>query len=116
MHGFRIGGEVNLNIAISACLGAAIALGVSGLTSAYISESAERKKALAELEKSMVADLGESVQGVALEWLEVAAQKVENHQVDAGFYNLMHMKMNVLGDPVLEQPEFVALRNRLTGD
>ena len=52
----------------------------------------------------------------ALEWLEVAAEKVENHQVDVGFYNLMEIKMNVQGDPVLEQPEFVALRNRLTGD
>ena len=52
----------------------------------------------------------------ALEWLQVAADKVENHEVDAGFFNLMHMKANTLDDPVLEQAEFVALRNRLTGD
>ena len=52
----------------------------------------------------------------ALEWLEVAATKAENHQVDPSFYSLMEIKMNVQGDPVLEQPEFVALRNRLTGD
>jgi TolB-like protein len=52
----------------------------------------------------------------ALEWLEVAAIKAENHQVEPSFNNLMEIKMNVQGDPVLEQPEFVALRNRLTGD
>jgi predicted membrane protein (TIGR00267 family) len=59
--GFRLGGEVDLGVVIGACLGAAVALGVSGVTSAYLSEAAERRRSLAELEGAMVADLSESV-------------------------------------------------------
>jgi predicted membrane protein (TIGR00267 family) len=59
--GFRLGGEVELGVIIGACLGAAVALGVSGVTSAYLSEAAERRRSLAELEEAMVADLSESV-------------------------------------------------------
>jgi predicted membrane protein (TIGR00267 family) len=61
LTGFRLGGDVDLEVIIGACLGAAVALGVSGLTSAYLSEAAERKRALAELEESMLADLSNSV-------------------------------------------------------
>lgn len=57
LTGFRLGGEVPLGTVVAACLGASIALGVSGLTSAYLSESAERRRALAKLEAAMVADL-----------------------------------------------------------
>ncbi len=49
----------------------------------------------------------------ALEWLEVAVEKIENHEADPGFYNLMLMKMNVMGDPILDQLEFVEVRSRL---
>ena len=52
-------------MAISVCLGAAIALGMSGLTSAYISETAERKLELERLEDAMIVDLGESAHGKA---------------------------------------------------
>lgn len=57
LTGFRLGGEVALDIVLGACVGAAVALGVSGLTSAYLSESAERQRALAELEAAMITDL-----------------------------------------------------------
>ena len=50
---------------ISACLGAAIALCISGLTSAYISESEERKKELLELEGALVANLSDTEYGKA---------------------------------------------------
>jgi predicted membrane protein (TIGR00267 family) len=43
----------------------AIALSVSGLSSAYISESAERKRALGTLEQAMISDLNESAHGDA---------------------------------------------------
>lgn len=59
--GFRLGGDVDLEVVISACLGAAVALGVSGVTSAYLSEAAERRRSLAELEQAMVTDLSNSV-------------------------------------------------------
>ncbi len=63
--GFRVGGQADISVVISACLGAAVALGVSGVTSAYISESAERQKALRDLEQAMAADLGHTAHGMA---------------------------------------------------
>ncbi len=54
-----------LSLIINACLGAAIALGVSGVSSAYVSESAERKRALGKLEDAMISDLQESAHGEA---------------------------------------------------
>ena len=63
MIGFYIGGAVALDVVISASLGAAVALGVSGVTSAYLSESAERRQALAELEAAMITDLSATAEG-----------------------------------------------------
>jgi predicted membrane protein (TIGR00267 family) len=63
--GFYTGGDVPLVVAISACLGAAIALGISGFTSALLSETEERKKELRELEESLVAPLEGSDYGKA---------------------------------------------------
>jgi len=45
MVGFASSDNVDISIAITACLGAAIALFMSGISSAYLSETAERKKA-----------------------------------------------------------------------
>lgn len=67
--GFLVGPPVSLSATISACLGAAIALGVSGVSSAYVSESAERRHALDELQRAMIADLGESFHGDAARWV-----------------------------------------------
>lgn len=69
LTGFYISGTTNLSVAISACLGAAVALFISGLSSAYLSEKAERKKELRELEKALVHDLGESDYGQASRYL-----------------------------------------------
>ncbi len=63
--GFRVSGETNISVVISACLGAAIALGASGVTSAYISESAEKQRELRELEEAMVSDLTTTAHGMA---------------------------------------------------
>ena len=52
-------------MAISVCLGAAIALGMSDLTSAYISETDERKLELKRLEDAIMVDLGKSAHGKA---------------------------------------------------
>lgn len=65
LSGFYVSGQVVLPVTISVCLGAAIALGMSGLTSAYISEAAEKKRELKKLEQAMIADLGESAYGKA---------------------------------------------------
>ncbi len=55
--GFYLSGSSELNVIIGACLGATIALGISGVSSAYLSETAERQRSLAELEEAMVTDL-----------------------------------------------------------
>lgn len=67
--GFLISEPANNTIIFNACLGAAIALGVSGISSAYISESAERKHALGKLEQAMAIDLRNSAHGNAARWV-----------------------------------------------
>jgi predicted membrane protein (TIGR00267 family) len=64
--GFLVSSHTDLKVIINACLGATIALSISGLSSAYISESAERQNALAELENAMISDLQESAHGHAV--------------------------------------------------
>jgi predicted membrane protein (TIGR00267 family) len=63
--GFVFSGPVESSVIISACLGAAIALAMSGMSSAYISEYAERQHALEILEDAMISDLHNSAQGDA---------------------------------------------------
>lgn len=60
LMGFRVSGSSSLEIMISACIGAAVALFMSGLTSAYISEVAEKERELRDLEKSMLTSLNDS--------------------------------------------------------
>ncbi|MDH5327117.1 MAG: hypothetical protein OEZ68_06075 [Gammaproteobacteria bacterium] len=70
--GFYVGKGVNLNIVIPACVGAAIALAMSGITSAYLSEKAERQKDLKSLQDAMVAnDLSGSDHIKATRWVPV---------------------------------------------
>lgn len=69
--GFYTTGDVPTQTAITACMGTAIALCISGLTSAYISESEERKKELVELERALVADLGDTAFGKASQWAPI---------------------------------------------
>jgi len=63
--GFLVSTPTELTIIINACLGAAIALGMSGVSSAYISESAEQRHALGKLEDAMIHDLQKSEHGEA---------------------------------------------------
>jgi predicted membrane protein (TIGR00267 family) len=65
LTGFYLSGSGELNVIIGACLGAAVALGVSGLTSAYMSEVAERRRSFAELQQAMVSDLSDSTHASA---------------------------------------------------
>jgi len=67
--GFMVSDSPPVAIVISACLGAAIALAVSGVSSAYVSESAERRRALEQLQDAMAVDLGESFHGEAARWV-----------------------------------------------
>ena len=67
--GFLISSPADLSIVINACLGAAIALGMSGVSSAYISETAERRRELLQLEDAMVRDLQQTAHGMAARWV-----------------------------------------------
>lgn len=69
--GFMISASNDLTVIINTCLGAAIALGMSGLSSAYISEVAERKRELAKLEGAMMTDLRETTHGEAARWVPI---------------------------------------------
>jgi predicted membrane protein (TIGR00267 family) len=60
LMGFYVSDAVDLNTAVTACLGAAIALGMSGFSSAYLSEAAERRQEFQRLQKAMISDLSGS--------------------------------------------------------
>lgn len=68
LGGFYMGNISNRHTILSACFGAAIALFMSGLSAATISESAERRKALTDIEQAMVKDLKDTEHGVAARW------------------------------------------------
>jgi hypothetical protein len=48
--------------------------------------------------------------------LQAAITKIQHYQSDEDFWNLMNLRMNVTADPLLEEPQFVDLRNRLRGN
>lgn len=67
--GFMVSSSSELEVIINACVAAAIALGMSGISSAWVSEVAERKRELRKLEEAMLADLGHSAHGQAARWI-----------------------------------------------
>ena len=67
--GFLFSAPDDLDVVGSACLAAAIALGMSGISSAYVSEVAERKHQLEKLESAMIADLSNTRHGEAARWI-----------------------------------------------
>jgi TolB-like protein/Flp pilus assembly protein TadD len=52
----------------------------------------------------------------ALEWLEVVADKAQNHVIDEATLNVLHLKMNYMNDPVLREPRFVEVFSRIHGE
>jgi TolB-like protein len=49
------------------------------------------------------------------EQLEIVLGKIEREEPDAGFFELINVRNNAYGNPLLEEPEFRALRDRLAG-
>ena len=52
----------------------------------------------------------------ALESLYEAVERIEANKPDLSTFVLQRLKQNIFRDPVLEQPEFVEVRNRIRGD
>jgi predicted membrane protein (TIGR00267 family) len=71
MAGFYTSDKADPVVALSASLGAAVALFMSGISSAYLSEAAERKKELDELEQALLKDLKQSDYGEASRYLPI---------------------------------------------
>ena len=69
ISGFRLAGTEDLQVMIGGCVGAAVALAISGITSAYLSEAAERRRSLAKLEEAMLHDLSGSHHASAARFL-----------------------------------------------
>ncbi len=67
--GFYVSENVELTVVITSCLAAALALGMSGTSSAYISEAAERRRNLVQLEEAMVTSLEDSHHAKAVIWI-----------------------------------------------
>lgn len=69
--GFRFGGMIEIEVAITACVGAAIALGMSGFSSAWLSEAAERRREFRRLQKAMVVDISGTAHHDAARWVPI---------------------------------------------
>lgn len=69
LMGFYFSAGADLDVAVTACLGGAIALGMSGFSSAYLSEAAERRREFHKLQKAMVTDLSGSAHQEASRWV-----------------------------------------------
>jgi len=69
--GFRTLDHASVEVALVACLGTAVALGVSGVSSAYISEAAERRRELGKLRAAMLDDLEDSTHEQAARWVPI---------------------------------------------
>jgi len=65
------------NIIVMAGLGACLAMGVSGLFGAYLTEKAERRRQLRTLEQSMLSDLEDSLHQDASEFVPAFAAVVD---------------------------------------
>jgi predicted membrane protein (TIGR00267 family) len=74
--GFMLSIEIQVSSVINVCLGAAIALSVSGVSSAYVSERAERKLLLRKLEDAMLTDLSNSAHARAAKLIPVVVALV----------------------------------------
>lgn len=74
--GFRTAGDVPVTVALTGCMGAAVALTVSGISSAYVSERGERQRELADLQEAMLDSLDQSAHAHTARWAPVVIASV----------------------------------------
>jgi len=75
--GSWIVGVTEPEIIVTAGLGACLAMGVSGLFGAYMTEKAERKRHLKTLETAMLTDLSDSIHSDASDFVSVYAAFID---------------------------------------
>lgn len=108
--GFIVSEADDLSVILSVCLGAAIALGMSGLSSAYISESAERKHALGKLERAMISDLKASAHGDATRQVPLLIALVNGlAPLLISLFILLPVWLVILGVPLPLPPLYAAI-------
>ncbi len=77
LMGNYMAGVRDVAIVINTGLTTSVAMGVSGLWGAYLTESAERERDLAELEKSTLTDLKDTKIGRASRWAVIVVSLVD---------------------------------------
>ena len=77
LMGSYIGGIRQPRVVISTGLATCLAMGVSGLWGTYLTESAERKRELGELEHAMLRDLGETKQARASRFAAIVVALID---------------------------------------
>jgi predicted membrane protein (TIGR00267 family) len=108
--GFLVSAPASLTVIINACLGAAIALGMSGLSSAYVSEVAERKRELGKLEGAMIADLRQSAHGEAARWVPLLVALVNGAApLFISLLILIPLWLSQAGLPLPVSPLYIAI-------
>ncbi|MBV1930133.1 MAG: hypothetical protein KUG71_00330 [Porticoccaceae bacterium] len=108
--GFLVSAPADLAVIINVCLGAAIALGMSGLSSAYVSESAEQRRALGKLEKAMISDLQKSTHGEAARLTPLLVALVNGlAPLIISLLILMPLWLGSLGVPLPVSPLYAAI-------
>jgi predicted membrane protein (TIGR00267 family) len=70
-------GAINPKVVIGAGLGAAIAMGASGFSGAYLTERAERRRKLLVIRKAMLTDLTNSIHGRAMKAATIWAALID---------------------------------------
>ena len=70
-------GALNSIVIISAGIAGSIAMGISGISGAYMTEKAERTKKLKELEKAMLKDMKDSIHGKSHKFASIFAAVVD---------------------------------------
>jgi len=77
LMGNYVAGVQNAAIVINTGIATSLAMGVSGLWGAYLTEAAERERELAELEKATLTDLKDTKIGRASRWAVVTVALVD---------------------------------------
>ncbi|MDD1749304.1 MAG: VIT1/CCC1 transporter family protein [Methanothrix sp.] len=75
--GAHFSGVTDAHIVITACFAGSLAMGISGISGAYLAERAERKRDLKKLEMAMLQDLGDTHYARATEFASIVVAVVD---------------------------------------